>query len=535
MVRAFRKVEGYLASFAGCYSIRAAPGQAAGAFAGALASGHGLRYLGETFSPGGRVSLDAQQRLARAAARELALRLAGGPRRGRPGAAEAALVSPGGQAGPADLPALEELARRVVEAVLELSGQEVEPETLARTVEEAARRHLEAKGAGGQRELLARLAGEAPRLVNLPRLAALAGQGLAVGPAAAELEAPQEVVGGSAPAFARVLDDLEQVAGTDLPVLLTGETGTGKEVLARRLHQLSGRREGPFVPVNCAALPASLLESELFGYEKGAFTGAGAAKPGLVQTAHGGTLFLDEIGETSPEFQVRLLRVLEDRVVTPVGGRQGRRVDFRLVSASHRDLEAEARAGRFHQALLYRILVVPLALPPLRERREDLPALLDHFLAQACLLAKRTRRLAPETRRLLLAHHWPGNVRELAHLLQRLVALAPEYEIGPELLPAPLLEPARGSRGRWTRRLARTPGVPAERAAEMARLLAAAPGGELSNKDLREALEVSDSTAKNLLKALVEEGLLEPHGRRGGRRYRVPAAPPAEGGEDHGD
>jgi DNA-binding NtrC family response regulator len=479
--------------------------------------------------------MHATERLKLAAAAELARRLAGGPAPARPGVAEAALVSPGQGSQAEDLAALEELARRVVEAVLELSGRELEPQALAAAVEQAARRHLEARAAGESRELLARLAAEAPRLVNLPRLARLAARGLAVGPAAAELEPPQEVVGGGSPAFARVLDDLERVAGTDLPVLLTGETGTGKEVLARRLHQLSGRREGPFVPVNCAALPPSLLESELFGYEKGAFTGAAAGKPGLVQSAHGGTLFLDEIGETGPEFQVRLLRVLEDRAVTPVGGRRGRPVDFRLVSASHRDLEADAAAGRFHRALLYRVLVVPLRLPPLRERREDVPALLDHFLARACLVAKRTRRLAPETRRLLAAYDWPGNVRELAHLLQRLVALCPEYEIGPEHLPAGVLEPAGAGHGRWSRLLERTPGVPVERAPELARLLAGARGAELTNKDLREALEVSDSTAKNLLKALVEGGLLEPRGSRGGRRYQVLEAPAAEGEADHGD
>lgn len=425
----------------------------------------------------------------------------------------------------ADTHILEDLARTVVDAVLKLAGQRLDAGQMSGAMEHAARKHLMAKGIGAdtQRALLARLAGEAPYLVNLPRLAELAAQGLELPPAAATgggAGAP-ELVGGQSGAFAQVLKDLAMVAETDLPVLLWGETGTGKELLARRLHQKSARREGPFVPVNCAALADSLLESELFGHEKGAFTGATAAREGYVQAARGGTLFLDEIGETTPQFQVRLLRVLEDGMVTPVGGRQGRRIDFRLVTASHRDLEEAARQGDFNQALLYRVLVVPLKLPPLRRRPEDLPALIDHFLAQACVLAKRTRRLAPDTRRLLLEYHWPGNVRQLSHLLQRLVALAPEYEIGPESLPEEVRQSGAQDTVFFSRLLAGVEGIPEKRQAELARLLAAAGDGEISNKEVREALACSDSTAKNLLRALVEAGMLEARGRRGGRRYKI--------------
>jgi len=470
--------------------------------------------------------LQPVERLTMAAARDLRNRLDN-----LSGAAAKSLVADAAMRQPADHGAatadtriLEDLARTVVDAVLKLAGQRLDAGQMSATIELAARKHLMTKGIGAetQRALLARLAGETPYLVNLPRLAELASQGLQLPPAAAAGgDAAPEIVGGQAGAFAQVLKDLAMVAETDLPVLLWGETGTGKELLARRLHQKSARREGPFVPVNCAALADSLLESELFGHEKGAFTGAAAAREGYLQAARGGTLFLDEIGETTSRFQVRLLRVLEDGMVTPVGGRQGRRVDFRLVTASHRDLEEAARQGDFSQALLYRILVVPLKLPPLRRRPEDLPALIDHFLAQACVLAKRTRRLAPDTRRLLMEYHWPGNVRQLSHLLQRLVALATEYEIGPESLPEEVRQAGPQDTVFFSRLLAGVEGVPAKRQAELARLLAAAGEGEISNKEVREALACSDSTAKNLLRALVEAGMLEARGRRGGRRYKI--------------
>lgn len=471
------------------------------------------------------------ERLAEAAAQEIFFRLVGKfPKAVKPKVAEAAMEQPDGdEARPEDIKLLEELTRQVVQTVLGLAGRKLDAAKLNKTVEQAARKYLMASGADNdnQRALTARLAAETPYLINLARLAQLAAEGVELPPGfASGSESALEIVGGQSRAFARVLKDLERVAETDLPVMLLGETGTGKELLARRLHYKSSRREGPFVPLNCAALPGDLIESELFGHAKGAFTGAATAREGYLQTAQGGTLFLDEIGETSPRFQVRLLRVLEDRMVTPVGSRQGRKIDFRLVTASHRDLERAAGNGRFNPALLYRILVVPLKLPPLRSRREDLPALIDHFLAQACVLAKRTRRLSPETRHLLMEYRWPGNARELSNLLQRMVALAPEYEIMPELLPSQVRQvqtkqvQTKGAAD-FARRLAEIKAIPHRRMPELARILAAAPGGELSNQDLRDALSCSDSTAKNYLRALVKEGMLEAVGRRGGRRYIV--------------
>jgi DNA-binding NtrC family response regulator len=274
------------------------------------------------------------------------------------------------------------------------------------------------------------------------------------------------------------------------------------------------------VAVNCAALAKGLLESELFGHIKGAFTGASAPQGGYIRAAQGGTLFLDEIGETTPEFQVRLLRVLEDRVVVPVGSAKGQRVDFRLVCATSRDLDEAARQGAFNQALLWRVEVVPITLPPLRQRREDLPALIDHFLAKACLAARRTRRLSPELRGLLRDYAWPGNVRQLRHLLERLVALAEEFEISPAHLPADL-RAALSQGGDYLPRLEAVAGLPANRVKEVAALLSASAGAEVSNRDLRTRLGCSDSTAKNILKALAEAGLLTASGDRGGRRYKV--------------
>ncbi|MCB2188541.1 MAG: sigma-54 dependent transcriptional regulator [Deltaproteobacteria bacterium] len=423
---------------------------------------------------------------------------------------------------------LAQLARAAVEAVLALAGQEISVAEAGRVMERAARKQLMTLP-DLQEAHLARLCAQAPRLVDLPRLVALAREGLAPGPAAlvGRGEDP-EPVGGRAPAFRRVLEDLALVAETEFPVLLVGETGTGKEVLARRLHRLSPRRGGPFVAVNCAALPEGLLESELFGHEKGAFTGAMAAREGYLRAARGGTLFLDELGETGSLLQTKLLRVLEEHRVTPVGASRAERVDFRLVCASHRDLSAEAAAGRFNPALLYRVQVVPLRLPPLRERPEDLPELVDHFLAQACGLARREKTLAPELRRALLSYSWPGNVRQLSHVLQHMVALGRGSVLGLASLPPELAADlvaagpgqARGPEEYQAALAALEPKL-ASRAGELAKLLAARRGQDLANRHVRSCLGCSDTTAKNLLGALARAGLVRAVGQTRGRRYLV--------------
>ena len=212
-----------------------------------------------------------------------------------------------------------------------------------------------------------------------------------------------------------VLRLIEKVGSRDLSVLIFGESGTGKELVARALHQTSSRSTGRFVELNCAALPANLVESELFGHEKGAFTGALAARAGRIELAHKGTLFLDEIGELPLEIQPKLLRALQEKRITRVGGKTDIECDFRLISATHRDLLQEVRAGNFREDLFYRIAVFPVKLPPLRDRLEDLELLLHHFLSEEGV---KNARLTGEASSLLMAYHWPGNVRELKNFAQ---------------------------------------------------------------------------------------------------------------------
>jgi len=245
---------------------------------------------------------------------------------------------------------------------------------------------------------------------------------------------------GSSPPMLEVYKFIAKVAGGKSTVLLEGESGTGKEVVARAVHANSPRREGPFVPVNCAALPENLLESELFGYEKGAFTGAVGAKPGLFETADGGTLFLDEIGDISPALQVKLLRVLQEQEVRRLGSTVARRLDFRLIAATNRDLSALVKEGRFREDLFYRLNVLRMLLPPLRDRREDIPMLAQHFLQQCSRTGQHPiRGFLPDTLACLQRYDWPGNVREMENVIERVVSLSR----GPLVLPSDLPENLR--------------------------------------------------------------------------------------------
>ncbi|TVR66809.1 MAG: sigma-54-dependent Fis family transcriptional regulator [Gemmatimonadales bacterium] len=222
----------------------------------------------------------------------------------------------------------------------------------------------------------------------------------------------------------RLYDLIERVAPTRASVLVTGETGTGKELVARAIHDVSNRSRRPFVPVNCSALTATLLESELFGHRKGAFTGAIASKRGLFESAQGGTLFLDEVSTISPSTQVKLLRVLQERVVTPVGGTEPIAVDFRLVAATNEELESLVQGGGFREDLYYRLNVFPIRVPPLRERREDIPLLANAFrLRFAEENGIEAPPLLPETLSRMMAYHWPGNVRELENVIERSLIL----------------------------------------------------------------------------------------------------------------
>jgi two-component system response regulator PilR (NtrC family) len=234
----------------------------------------------------------------------------------------------------------------------------------------------------------------------------------------------------------RLFELLKRVAPAKTSVLITGESGTGKELVARALHHLSPRAEAPFVAVNCGAIPDALLESELFGHVKGAFTGAHADKPGLFATANGGTLLLDEIGELSREMQVKLLRVLQERTVKRVGGVSEEEIDVRVVAATNRDLEAEVERGGFRRDLFYRLNVIQLQLPPLRARREDIPLLVEHFVKKhAAALGRTITGVEPDALAALVDYDFPGNVRELENLIERAVTLEPGERITRASLP----------------------------------------------------------------------------------------------------
>ena len=247
-----------------------------------------------------------------------------------------------------------------------------------------------------------------------------------------------DIIGGSAP-MRRLHEQIATAAPTTGRVLIHGENGSGKELVARAIHAQSARAERPFVEVNCAAIPEELIESELFGHEKGAFTGALARRRGKFELADGGTLFLDEVGDMSLKTQAKVLRALEEQAFERVGGKDTLKVDVRVLAASNRDLEAAIREGRFRDDLYYRLNVIPIEVPPLRARKDDIPQLVDHFIALFCSEnGKRPKTVSGEALGYFLAYDWPGNVRELRNMVERLVIMAPGDVIGADDLPAPL-------------------------------------------------------------------------------------------------
>jgi two-component system response regulator AtoC len=245
------------------------------------------------------------------------------------------------------------------------------------------------------------------------------------------------------PAMIRALEVAEKVARHPSSVLISGASGTGKELVARLIHRQSDRAGGPFVPVNCGAIPETLLESEFFGYVRGAFTGADRDRGGLFEAAHGGTLFLDEVGELPANLQVKLLRALQEGEVRRLGGSESRKVDVRVIAATNRDLESFVQQGEFREDLYYRLAVVPIHLPPLGRRKEEIPDLVHHFLQRhRDRLGVKVETVAPEAMEALLAYSWPGNIRELENLLERVAVLADGTKIGAPDLPEDILHPA---------------------------------------------------------------------------------------------
>ena len=331
-------------------------------------------------------------------------------------------------------------------------------EVLARVRCHLARRELEAKLEEANRELENRVTARTADLrAALAEVEQLKGR-LQNENAYLKQEIAETVPGtiiGSSPALRAALRQVSLVAPTDSTVLIHGETGTGKELIARALHEQSPRREGALIKLNCSAISAGLVESELFGHVKGAFTGATERRMGRFELADGGTLFLDEVSELPLETQAKLLRVLQEREFEPVGSARTIRVDVRVVAATNRDLATDSRAGRFRTDLYYRLNVFPIELPPLRGRRDDIPILAEHFMRRmARKLGKPLERIAPGTLRLLSAHSWPGNIRDLQNTIERAAVLSPgpelvvDWELGPA--EARLAEQAATSLDRGT-------------------------------------------------------------------------------------
>jgi DNA-binding NtrC family response regulator len=259
---------------------------------------------------------------------------------------------------------------------------------------------------------------------------------------------------GESPALRSIMGEVRKVSDAKSNVLLLGETGTGKELFARVIHHNSSRREMPFVPINCSAIPENLLETELFGHVRGAFTGAVASKKGLLEEADGGVVFLDEIGDMSMPLQAKLLRVIEDQVIRPVGSTRGTKVDIRFITATNRDLWAAVQAGTFREDLYYRINVITLILPPLRERKEDIPLLVRHYLQlYAQDMGKPAKDVSPEALDLMVNYRWSGNVRELQNVIERAILISDGELIRPEHLPVGVKSETPYDRAAFDRKL----------------------------------------------------------------------------------
>jgi two-component system, NtrC family, response regulator AtoC len=321
---------------------------------------------------------------------------------------------------------------------------------------------------------------------------------------------PFAAVVGESPVMKALLDQARQIAALDEtpPVLITGETGTGKGLVARTIHASGDRNDKPFIEVNCTALPASLMEAELFGHERGAFTDAKESKVGLFEAAEGGFIFLDEIGDVELALQGKLLRAIEDRVVRRVGGVRDRKIDVRILSATNRDLEKEVERDRFRRDLFFRLAVIPLRLPPLRERGNDVLILADHYLRRFSLkYGKDVRRIGAEARALMLSYPWPGNVRELSHVIERAVLWSKGQELGPDHLS--LTRPMEAE-GRTTGPAARNPPASTESGARTGD----GADGEAPDRLIPDRPAAPGQTLEQWERALLEQALRDSAGNQ---------------------
>ena len=312
---------------------------------------------------------------------------------------------------------------------------------------------------------------------------------------------------GDSPAIRQIYAIIEKVANTPSTALITGESGTGKELIARALHENSSRHAGPFIKINCAAIPKTLMESELFGYEKGAFTGAVGAKPGRFELAHGGTLFLDEIGEIPVEMQVKLLRVLQESEFERVGGIKTIKVDVRLVTATNRDLAAELSTGGFREDLYYRLNVVPIHLPPLRERREDIPLLVSHFITKFNdRLRKEITHIEPEAVERLVSYNWQGNIRELENVIERTMLFCEGAVIRLANLPPELCGAAAVGEDRPSSFQASSPSHTNLPAVPAAAVVNVTPGSSEAVGSLKEAVKAeTERVERELIQRALDE------------------------------
>ena len=321
-------------------------------------------------------------------------------------------------------------------------------------------------------------------------------------------ERAEEIIGRSAP-MRRMLELIDQVADARATVLIQGESGTGKELVARRLHRKSDRGAGPFVALHCAALPETLLESELFGHEKGAFTGATARRKGRFEEADGGTLFLDEIGDISPTTQLKLLRVLQERRFERVGGNETVSVDVRIICATHRDIRKMVEEGEFREDLYYRLNVITIQVPPLRERRDDISLLTSHLVARLARdNGRQIEEVSPETVEILERYHWPGNVRELENVLERAVVLASEGVIEPRHLSEEIKHSKPSAGALLVGGELKLPGATLEELERVA-ILRTYEGCGGNTSDTADMLGISQRKVQYRLREYREDGIIE--------------------------